>query len=87
MCWALRPARGWEIRWDNEFRLQADNLLRRQGGNETALSTLPVHWKPACLRFAEFSLTCENLWDSNFEEVPAVPASRRQLTGGVALRW
>jgi len=82
-----RPVRGWEIRWDNELRLQADNLLRQRGGDETALSTFSVHWKPAGLRFAEFSLTCENLWDSNFEEVPAVPASRRQLAGGITLRW
>lgn len=82
-----RPAPGWEIRWDNEFRLQADNLLRRTGGDEAALAAVSAHWVPPFLRFLEVSVACENLWDSHFEEVPAVPASRRQASVGLTLRW
>lgn len=82
-----RPAPGWELRWDNEFRHQVENQLRRTGGDRALLSTMAVHWIPKRARFVELSLTCENLWDSAFEEVPAVPASRRQLAGGVTIRW
>lgn len=82
-----RPAPGWELRWDNEFRLQAENRLRQTGGDRALFSTIAVHWIPPRARFVELSLTCENLWDSEFEEVPAVPASRRQLAGGVTIRW
>jgi hypothetical protein len=29
----------------------------------------------------------DNLWDSDFQEVPAVPAARRQLSASVSYAW
>ncbi len=78
---------GWEIRSDNEFRVQEDNSLRTAGGNSAVLSSLGVYYLPPQLRGLEFSVLVDNLWDSDFQEVPSVPAGRRQLTAGLAWRW
>ncbi len=36
---------------------------------------------------AEARSLVDNLWDSDFQEVPAVPAARRQISIGAAYRW
>ncbi len=82
-----RFARGWEIRADNEFRLQEKNPLRVAGGDEAALTSVGVHWLPPRVPALQIFLQVDNLWDSDFQEVPAVPAGRRQLAGGVTWRW
>jgi len=85
LTWRL--GRGWEIRADNELRIQERNPLRVNGGEEAILSTLGVHYRPPGLSSLELSLQLDNLWDDDFEEVPSVPAGRRQFSGGVAWRW
>ena len=35
----------------------------------------------------ELSVQADNLWDSNFEEVPAVPAARREVSARTVYRW
>ena len=83
----LRVGAGFELRLDNEFRVQEPNLLRVIGGNHAVLSSVGVYYLPPKLRSLEFSLLVENLWDSDFQEVPAVPAARRQFSAGVTYRW
>jgi hypothetical protein len=83
----LRLGREWELRWDNELRRQADNLLRTTGGDDAALSSLALAWRPAAWRGVELYVQVENLWDSSFQEVPAVPAGRRQAAFGVNATW
>lgn len=78
---------GWEIRSDNEYRVQQENALRTAGGDDALLSSLGLYYLPPQLRGWEFSVLVDNLWDSDFQEVPSVPASRRQITGGLAWRW
>jgi hypothetical protein len=39
------------------------------------------------LRGVELSLLVDNMWDSDFQEVPAVPAARRQFSAGAIWRW
>ena len=56
-------------------------------GNEAALSSVGFYYLPPRLRGVEFSLLAGNLWDSRFQEVPAVPAARRQFSAGAAWRW
>lgn len=85
LTWRFSPE--WELRSDNEVRIQEDNSLRAVGGDEALISSLGFYYRPAALPRTEFSLLVDNLWDSNFEEVPAVPAGRRQLAFGVSLRW
>ncbi len=82
-----RLGAGFELRLDNEFRVQEKNLLRVTGGNEAALSSLGLYYLPSRLPGIEFSLLVDNLWDSSFQEVPAVPAARRQFSVGAARRW
>lgn len=81
-----RIAPGWELRLDQEFRLQQANPLRR-GPDESALAALALAWRPKSLPGIEVGLMVENLWDSRFEEVPAVPAAPRQYAASVAWRW
>jgi vitamin B12 transporter len=83
----FRLGHGWEVRLDNEVRLQEPNPLRLNGGDEAVMTTIGVHYRPPRLPALELSLQVDNLWDDDFEEVPAVPAGRRQLSAGVIWRW
>ena len=65
---------GLELRSDNEFRIQEKSLLRVVGGDSAVLSSLGLYWLPQRLRGIEFSIVADNLWESEFQELPAVPA-------------
>lgn len=82
-----RLGRGFEVRLDNVARIQATNLLRVAGGEEAVSTSLGLSWRPEGLPRTEFSVRVENVWDSRFQEVPAVPASPRQFSAGVAYHW
>ena len=77
----------WELRMDNEARLQCENALRTSGGDQALLSSLAILWRPKVWRGLEFAVEADNLWDSDYQEVPAVQAARRQLAASVAYRW
>jgi len=83
----VRLGREFELRMDNAARIQADNILRTIGGNNAVISSLGLAYRPAAWRRTTFTLQADNLWNSNFQEVPAVPASRRQVSAGVAYAW
>ena len=83
----LRLGAGFELRLDNEYRLQEENPLRVKGGNQAFITALGLYYLPPRFRGLELSLLVDNLWDSEFQEVPAVPASRRQFSVGAAYRW
>jgi outer membrane receptor protein involved in Fe transport len=83
----LRLGAGFELRVDNEYRVQETNPLRVQGGNHAFITALGIYYLPPRCRGLELSLLMDNLWDSEFQEVPAVPASRRQFSVGAAYRW
>jgi len=76
-----------ELRMDNQFRSQADNLLRTTGGNNPILSSLGLTYRPAALRRLSITLQTDNLWDSEYQEVPAVPATPRQTSAIVRYTW
>jgi vitamin B12 transporter len=82
-----RLGSGWELRFDNEARLQADNPLRQVGGDEALISALGLYWRVPDVPGLQLSLQVDNLWNANFEEVPAVPAGRRLVMGGVRWQW
>lgn len=83
----LRLGRGFEVRIDNVARIQADNMLRTAGGDETLLTTMSLVYRPPVWRGVEISVQADNLWNSRFQDIPAVPAAPRQVTGGVAYAW
>jgi vitamin B12 transporter len=78
---------GFEVRMDNEFRVQEKNLLRTTGGNSAVRSSLGLYYLPPAIRGLELSALVGNLWDSGFQDVPSVPAARRQFSVGAAYRW
>lgn len=82
-----RLGHGFELRVDNEFRIQEENLLRTIGGDDAVLTAAGLYYLPPRLRGLEFSVMIDNVWDDNFQEVPAVPAARRQFSIGAAYRW
>ncbi|ACB76770.1 TonB-dependent receptor plug domain-containing protein [Opitutus terrae] len=82
-----RLTREIELRLDNEVRVQAANLLRTRGGDHPLISSLGVTYRPAALRRLSLSVQVDNLWDSTFQEVPAVPAARRQTSFSAGYTW
>lgn len=82
----VRIGGGWEARMDNEFRWQATNALRASD-DHAALSSIGLYFTPPRFAKLRFAIEVENLWDSDFQEVPAVPASPRYVSGGVAYAW
>ncbi len=82
-----RLHRSLELRVDNEARIQAENLLRTRGGERPLLTSIGLTYRPAEWRRVALTVQADNLWDSEFQEVPAVPASPRQLSGSVGYTW
>lgn len=82
-----RLGAGFELRMDNEYRIQEKNFLRTAGGNDALLTGLGLYYLPPSLRGLELSVRLDNLWDSDFQEVPSVPAGRRQYVFGAAYHW
>jgi hypothetical protein len=80
-------AREWELRVDNAARVQSDNLLRSVGGDEALMTTLGLGYRPAAWPGVSLALRADNLWQSNYQEVPSVPASPRLLSLGVTYGW
>jgi len=83
----VRPLDGFEIRVDNEYRLQEKNSLRTLGGNEAFLTTVGLYFLPRNIKGLELSARMDNVWDSGFQAIPAVPASGRQFSVGAAWHW
>ncbi|KXU37721.1 hypothetical protein AXK11_00385 [Cephaloticoccus primus] len=77
----------WELRMDNDARIQAKNALRTTGGRQALRSALALVWKPEGIRGLELAAQVDNLWDSDYQEVPAVPAAGRQLSFSALYRW
>ena len=81
-----QPIKQIELRFDNEYREQEPNLLRR-GSSRAVISSAGVYWFVPQVRGLELSVQVENAWDCAFQEVPAVPASPRQYSAALAYRW
>lgn len=78
---------GFELRIDNAARVQARNALRLVGGRRSLATSVGAVYRPRVWQGVEFSVLVENLWDSDFQDVPAVPAAPRQVSAGVAYSW
>lgn len=82
-----RVTSNFDVRLDNEFRVQEPNPLRRNSTDDAWLSAIGLYWRPSFSEQLELSLQVDNLWDSDFEEVPATPASPRLVAVGATWRW
>ena len=75
-----------ELRMDTELRSQQKNLLRRS--EDTAvLSALSLHWIVPQFTGLRLGFTVDNLFDSDFEEIPGTPGVGRQISSSVSYRW
>ncbi len=87
LAMTARLGRAWEVRLDNVARLQASNSLRIVGGDEALTSALGVTFSPSDWRGVRLTAQVDNLWDDDFQEVPAVPASGRQASFAITYAW
>jgi outer membrane receptor protein involved in Fe transport len=83
----VRLGHGFELRVDNVARIQAANFLRTVGGDRAVFSTAALAYRPSGFRRLELTAQVDNLWDSRFQEVPAVPASPRGWSVGASYVW
>jgi len=83
----LRLTETLELRMDNVARIQEPDALRTQGGNDALTSSLGLDWHPGAIARLELYAQADNLWDSAYQSVPGVPASRRQLSFGATYGW
>ena len=86
LSFAYRLTEHLELRMDNEYRLQRENALRRSG-DHALLSYLSLIYKPLQETPWDLRVSVDNLWDEDFEEIPAVPASRRQFAVQSTYSW
>jgi outer membrane receptor protein involved in Fe transport len=86
-AFTVRLGRGFELRLDNVARIQADNALRLVGGDEAVVSAAGLSYRPPGHPKIELSLQVDNLWNSAYQDVPAVPAAPRQISAGVSYGW
>ncbi|MGB0835628.1 MAG: TonB-dependent receptor plug domain-containing protein [Psychrobium sp.] len=81
-----RPLDDVELRIDNEWRTQEKNALRN--GDDNALFThLTAIYKPSQLDGLELSLSADNLWREEFEEIPGTPGRGDQYSFTATYRW
>ncbi|MFT7007582.1 MAG: vitamin B12 transporter [Colwellia sp.] len=75
-----------EVRVDNEWRKQEENILRN--GDDDALFThLTVKISPSQFKGLDIMLAADNIWDESFEEVPGTPGRGEQYTISATYRW
>jgi outer membrane receptor for ferrienterochelin and colicin len=75
-----------EIRIDNEWRKQEDNILRN--GDEDALFThLTVKVSPSQFQGFHMTFAADNLWSESFEELPGTPGRGKQYTVTATYNW
>ncbi|MBS0633435.1 MAG: TonB-dependent receptor [Verrucomicrobia bacterium] len=83
----VRLGEGVTLHFDNQVRWQAANALRTVGGSQAFIGALGVTWRPVNYKAISFDVRADNLWNSAYQEVPAVPAAPRQLSAGVTYIW
>jgi vitamin B12 transporter len=82
-----RLGAGFELRVDNVARIQEDNPLRARGGDEAVQTSAGLAYRRPEWPGVELGVYVDNLWDSAYQDVPAVPAARRQVSAGVTYAW
>lgn len=79
-----RPLPEFELQFDNEYRVHADNPLR-SSTRRAHLAAVSALWRPRFAPSSAVVLAIDNLTDTGFQEFPGTPPSGRQ--GSVSLRY
>ena len=75
-----------ELRMDNEGRIQRENALRKSG-DKALISALGIYWQSGFFPGGTLGVRVDNLWNSDFEEVPLVPIDERAVSLSVGYTW
>ncbi len=75
-----------QIRVDNEYREQADNVLR-EGDDSAFFTHFGVYYSVPEVEGLELNASVENLWEDDFQEVPGTPGRGRQISVGARYAW
>ncbi len=77
---------GFEVRLDNEARIQEPNELRTSP-SDVVLSAVGLVYHPVWMAGLELTAQVDNLWNTNYQEVPSVPSARRAWMLGARYGW
>jgi vitamin B12 transporter len=77
---------GFELRMDNEYRIQEENALRRRN-DDPFISALGLYYAVTAVKGLTLSAQVDNLWNTYYEEVPLVPGARREWSVGARYAW
>lgn len=80
------PVERIEIRVDNEWRKQQENILRN-GSDEAFFTHITVKYSPESLDGLVISFAADNPWDESFEEIPGTPGRGEQYTVSATYSW
>ncbi|QHJ13880.1 hypothetical protein FX988_04161 [Paraglaciecola mesophila] len=80
------PGDSFEIKVDNEWRKQEENVLR-QGGDTAFFTHITLTYLPPQFEGLNVILAADNLWDESFEEIPGTPGRSEQLSLTISYLW
>jgi len=75
-----------EIRIDNEWRKQEENLLRNDG-DEALFTHFTIKYSPSQFQGLDIIIAADNLWGESFEEIPGTPGRGKQYTATATYNW
>jgi len=80
------PNELFQIRVDNEWREQRENLLR-EGPDQLTYSHLAASYYPAQIEDLEVFIAYDKPWDEDFQDIPGTPGRGDQFSLGATYRW
>ena len=86
LAFTYRFSRGFEVRIDNEYRVQEVNPLR-VGDDSTYLASASLRWSSAGEHKFGAALVVDNATDSEYQPFPGTPASGRQISLSASHTW
>jgi vitamin B12 transporter len=72
---------------DQQFRWQSYNPLRVEGGRSSWYGLASLSWQVPWVEGLELEAGIDNLWNTQFQEIPQVPYSSRQYFVSVRYSW
>lgn len=75
-----------EVRIDNEWRKQEENLLRN-GDDDAFFTHITLKYMPEQVDGLAITLAADNPWDESFEEIPGTPGRGEQYTVSATYNW
>ena len=86
LAFIFNPIELLEIRLDNEWRKQRENILRI-GPQSTYYSHISASYYPSQFNDLEIFVSYEKPWDEDFQDVPGTPGRGDQFSLGGSYNW